>query len=579
MRQTNGLEPFVHRRDRLRCFVALHPPHSNFPRKELRSRLIEKESACRLQCLQRLGKIRAIAPQKAPVLTPDLQQQLRSRIGPICIAITGSTAAEMIDKARAALADSTFLEFRLDFLDEPHAGFPWLQAFLVEQPHLTAVATCRRSPNGGRFKGSLDQELQVLASAASAGFQLADLEIESAEQMSSRQLANLSATGMALIVSYHDFQATGDLDRVAARIARFDPEFAKIVPTAQSLADNLRLFRALERSGQSRTIVGIAMGERGLISRVLGPRFGSAFTFASTAVGEESAPGQITARTLLDLYRIKEVSAATKIYGVAGSHVRSSLSPLMHNTAFRGRKVNAVYLPLQVDAVDDLLTLVRELPIHGLSVTMPYKQQIMPHLDSADAVSRRIGAVNTVLRTRDGKLSGFNTDVGGVTDPLERRLSLKGARVLLLGAGGAARAAAFGLADKGAHVAILNRTPGSARVLAQEAGAEVLRHAALGREHFDVLVNATPLGMAGFSDEVPLRAEEMRADLVFDLVYNPLETPLLRMARERGVETISGIEMFVAQGVRQFELWIGSNPPVAEMREVVERALGRAQKH
>ncbi len=501
------------------------------------------------------------------------RQQLHSHFGPICIALSASTATEMLGKAAAALADSTFLEFRLDTLDHPLRAIPELQAFLAAEPRLTGIATCRRLPNGGRFTGTLNEELEVLTAAARAGFPIADLEIESAEQMSPEQFASLRATGLALIVSYHDFHGTGDLVAVAARIARFQPEFSKIVPTAQSLSDNLPLFRELDRSGQNGEMIGMAMGERGLISRVLGPRFGSRFTFASLAKGEESAPGQVTARTLLDLYRLDRITPKTRLYGVAGSHVRSSLSPLMHNTAFRCRALDAVYLPLQVDAVDDLLNVVRELPIDGLSVTMPYKQQVLSHLDSVDALSRRIGAVNTVLRASDGKLYGFNTDVAGVTDPLEQRLRLKGARVLLLGAGGAARAAAFGVADKGATIAIANRTSEAAQTLAEQVGAAVLHRGELRHERFDVLINATPMGMTGYSDAPPLLPEEMRADLVFDLVYNPLETPLLRMAREQGLAVISGLEMFLAQGARQFEMWTGNVPPLNQMREAVQREL------
>ena len=530
-----------------------------------------------LHRVRRAGKIRAIHSHK--VFVPKShRQQLHSRVGPICIALTASTAAEMIGKAAAALADSTFLEFRLDTLDQPLRALAELQAFLAAEPRLTAIATCRRVPNGGRFSGTLDEEIQVLTAAARAGFPIADLEIESAEQMSPEQFTSLRTTGLALIVSYHDFHGTGDLVAVAARIARFQPDFSKIVPTAQSLADNLLLFRELERSGQNDGMIGMAMGERGLLSRVLGPRFGSWFTFASVAKGEETAPGQATARTLLDLYRLDQITTNTKIYGVAGSHVRSSLSPLMHNTAFRGRALDAVYLPLQIDLVDDLLKVVRELPIDGLSVTMPYKQQILPHLDSVDTLSRRIGAVNTVLRAFDGKLHGFNTDVAGVTDPLEQRLPLKGARVLLLGAGGAARAAAFGVADKGATVAIVNRTPQAAQKLAEQAGATVLHRDELRHERFDVLINATPMGMTGYSDAPPLLPEEMRADLVFDLIYNPLETPLLRMAREQGVAVISGLEMFVAQGARQFEMWTGNTPPIEQMNEAVQRELEETEE-
>lgn len=518
------------------------------------------------------------SPEKVPV-PKFTAKQLRFPLGKICVAITGNTAEAMIRKAEAALEDVSFLEFRLDYLEDPLFALPSFRALLARRPNIMAIATCRRSASGGRFHGSTDDERHILLQAAQAGFPLLDLEIESAEAISADELNQLRSSAANLIISYHDFAATGDLDSVLDRMRSLDPDLMKIVPTAQSLADNLALFQTLKRAGSGERILAMCMGERGLVSRVLGPRFGSAFTFASTAEGEASAPGQLTARTLLDLYRLDQIDQTTRIYGVAGSHVRSSLSPLMHNTAFRSQGVNAVYLPLQVDAVDDLVRLTRELPLDGLSVTMPYKQQILPYLDGCDALSRRIGAVNTVLRTRDGTLHGSNTDVAGVTDPLEQRLSLRGARVLLLGAGGAARAAAFGLVDKGATVAILNRTHEPARKLASECGATVLDRNELARERFDVLVNATPLGMSGFSDALPLRPEELRTNLVFDLVYNPLETPLLRLAREQGLATISGLEMFVAQGARQYELWTGSAAPGSTMHEAVENALLAAERN
>ena len=369
-------------------------------------------------------------------------------------------------------------------------------------------------------------------SAAQGGFGLLDLEIESAEAISSSELDQLRASGAALIVSVHDFAATGDLREMLARIARLQPDLAKIIPTAQSLSDNLAVFHLLQHHHGDLPIVTMGMGEQGLISRVLGPRFGSAFTFASTARGEESAPGQVTARTLLDLYRLDHITTETSVYGVAGTHVQSSLSPIMHNAAFAQQAIDAVYLPLQTTAISDLVRLVRELPLNGLSVTMPFKQQILPFLDRIDPLAARIGAVNTVHRTPDGKLHGSNTDVAGITAPLEQRLSLRGARVLLLGAGGELHApAAFALCDKGAHVSILNRTSQTAHALAAECGATVFERTKLTQERFDVLVNATPLGMSGFSQGAPMFPEELRASFVFDLVYNPLDTPLLALAR------------------------------------------------
>src|SRR5258705_165458 len=242
---------------------------------------------------------------------------------------------------------------------------------------------------------------------------------------------------VAIIGSYHDFNATKDLEATYDRIQPFKPDFIKIVSTAKHLADNVTLMRFLEKMEDHTNIIAICMGDAGIISRVLGVRAGSAFTFAAATVGEETGPGQIAARTLIETYRIDQVDAATKVYGVAGNPIRSSLSPMMMNTAFRRETVNAVYLALQANKLSDLLKLVDEIPIQGLSVTMPLKQEIMAHLEKTDPLSAKIGACNTVLRAQDGKLYGFNTDVAGITGPLEKRMSLRGAKGLVLGAGGA----------------------------------------------------------------------------------------------------------------------------------------------
>jgi 3-dehydroquinate dehydratase/shikimate dehydrogenase len=500
---------------------------------------------------------------------------LRSRIGKICVAITGASAQEMVDKAVEVLKESTFLEFRLDYLPKPIAALPVFQAFLTAHTEATVVATCRVKDHGGRFAGTPSASLDVLLRSAAAGFQLVDLDLESAEKLPKSTIDELRSAGAAIILSHHDFHATKDLDAIYKRMAPFSPEFIKIVPTAKSLADNLTLLKFLERmEDQSNSpMVGICMGEPGIISRVLGLRAGSLFTFASATAGEETAPGQIAARTLLETYRIDQVDAATKVYGVAGNPISSSLSPLMMNTAFRRETVNAVYLALQTSKADDLFKLVREIPIQGLSVTMPLKVDVMPLLERTDPLSTKIGAVNTILRAQDGKFYGFNTDVAGIVQPLERRMPLKGAKVLVLGAGGAARAAVFGCRDKGAEVSILNRTPETAAKLAKQSGAKVIKREALARSTFDIIINATPIGMASLTGKnvpaSPLEASEINARIVFDLVYNPIETPLLRMARTKGVTVITGIEMFVQQGARQFEIWTGKPAPEEEMLRVV----------
>jgi 3-dehydroquinate dehydratase/shikimate dehydrogenase len=504
---------------------------------------------------------------------------LRSRIGKLCVAITGATPQEMIERATDVLKETSFLEFRLDYLPKPAAALPLLKAFLADNGAATAIATCRTEENGGRFAGSRTAALQILLDAAHAGFQLVDIDLQSIEKLPRSTMGQLRDAGAAVILSYHDFHATKDLDAIYQRFKPFHPDFIKLVPTARSLADNLTLMRFLGRVDDetNSSVVGICMGEPGIISRVLGLRAGSAFTFAAASVGEETAPGQIAARTLIETYRIEQVDAATKVYGLAGNPVGSSLSPLMMNTAFRRETVNAVYLALQTSKAEDLFKLAREVPIQGMSITMPLKQDVIPLLERTDPLSAKIGAVNTILRTPDGKFYGFNTDVAGIVAPLERRLALKGARILVIGAGGAARAAVFGCRDKGAEVFVLNRTPETAQKLAKQSGAKAIKREAVAKSTFDVIINATPIGMAGHTGKnvpvSPLEASELNTRYVFDLVYNPVETPLLRMARHKGLAVITGVEMFVQQGARQFEIWTGKPAPEEEMLRVVLHAL------
>jgi 3-dehydroquinate dehydratase / shikimate dehydrogenase len=508
--------------------------------------------------------------------------QPRLRVGKLCIAVQGTTAAELLSHAESATKDSIFIEFRLDALAKPAAALPDLKAFLARHREVTAIATCRRKTTGGHFTGSLSSEMEILLKAAESGAHIVDLELESAEQCTRPQLAKfraaLRAAGAALLISSHDFSRTrrpDGLNQTAQHIAEFEPEFIKVVSTARSLADNLSVLRMVEDQSLNSQVVGIAMSEEGLISRVLSPRAGAAFTFASSAEGAETAPGQVSARTLLDLYRLDQLDKATRIFGVAGNPIAHSLSPLMHVTAFRRENLNAVMLPLKVKALDDLLTVIRDLPLDGVAVTMPLKQEVLPHLANMDPLTAKIGACNTLRILSDGKLYGFNTDVAGVVRPLERRMRLKGARILVLGAGGAARAAVFGLAEQGAEVVIVNRTHEKAVALARKAKAHVLKQAALAKSKFDAIINTTPCGMTGIKQQLPIKENELNASLVFDMVYTPIETPLLKLAKARGLAVVSGVEMFVQQGARQFEIWTGKPAPESEMLRVVELELRR----
>jgi 3-dehydroquinate dehydratase/shikimate dehydrogenase len=506
----------------------------------------------------------------------------RLRVGKLCIAVQGASQAELFSRAESALNDSIFIEFRLDSLSKPAAALPDLKAFLTRHREVTAIVTCRRKAFGGSFTGSLNSEIEILEKASALGCHIVDLEVESAEQATRPQLARfraaLRAAGTALLISSHDFSRTRRPDgliQTAQRIVTFEPEFVKVVSTARNLSDNLSVLRMVEDQSLDSRVVGIAMGEEGLISRVLSPRAGAVFTFASAAEGAETAPGQVSARTLLDVYRLEQLDQATRIYGVAGNPIAHSLSPLMHVTAFRRENLNAVMLPLKAHSVDDLLTVIRELPLDGVAVTMPLKQEVLPHLANMDPLTAKIGACNTLRTGADGKLYGFNTDVAGVMRPLERHMRLKDARILVLGAGGAARADVFGLVEQGAQVYVVNRTHEKAVALARKARAHVLKQNALARQHFDAIVNTTPCGMTGIKQQLPINEDELNASLVFDMVYTPIETPLLRLARARGLTVISGVEMFVQQGARQFEIWTGKPAPENEMLRVVEIELRR----
>src|SRR5246500_2314692 len=499
--------------------------------------------------------------------------QLRSRMSRICVAVTGASANEMLARAEQISDDNPFIELRLDTLNKPQAILPKLKSFTASNRHVTVIATCRRTEGGGNFVGELFEQAEILEGAAKAGCQLIDVEIESAETMRPADWKRLRASGAALILSYHDFAHTRGLEKAFERMQRFDPEFYKIVSTARSLTDNLAVLDLLKQHGDSVNMIAMAMGQPGVVSRLLAARAGSAFTFASMASGEETAPGQMPLDTLRSLYRFEDIDAATRVYGVAGHPIAHSLSPLMLNCAFRRDRINAVFVPLESAKIADLLTLVERIPLAGLAVTMPLKQEVLPSLARMDELSTRIGACNTIVRGPDGRLFGFNTDVSAVIGPLERRLSLRGARVLVLGAGGAARAAVFGLREKCAEVHILNRTLESARELATQAKAKIIKREQLTKTDFDIVLNATPAGMHGSKAGSLLEPDELRARLVFDMVYNPIETPLLHMAREKGIAVILGLEMFVHQGARQFEIWTGKPAPEADMRRVVIHAL------
>ncbi len=497
----------------------------------------------------------------------------RFRLPRLCVAVIGTDASSIIDRAESLVRDNPFLEFRLDYLSQPAAALSKLKSFMEMHPEATVIATCRRAVNGGKFRGTVAAELSVLLKAADSGFQLVDLELQSVQALKSAELEELSDR-VGLIISHHNFRNTKKLEEPFEQMSQYTADFYKVVTTATNLYDNVLMMKFLEANSAKHEMIGLCMGEQGIISRVLGVRAGSIFTFGAATRGEETAPGQATAMDLRDTYRIDSVDAATQVYGVAGDPVEHSMSPVMMNAAFRRETVNAVYLSLHAKSLKDLLACVGDIPIRGLSITMPYKQAIVQELENSDPLTRLVGACNTLVRGVDGKLYGFNTDVAGIIVPLEQRLHLAGARILIVGAGGVARAAAFGLKAKGAEVFLTNRTLEKGQTLARQAKVKYIKRADVAKQSFDVIINATSVGM-GSDKQSPLEEKELNTKYVFDLVYVPAETKLIRMAIAKGLQVIPGLEMFVQQGARQFEIWTGKPAPVAEMAYVVTKALER----
>jgi 3-dehydroquinate dehydratase/shikimate dehydrogenase len=491
----------------------------------------------------------------------------------ICAVVAGRNAADAARLLFRARRETRTAELRLDWLgsgDEIRKILRWLAGKKGKRAsgHATLVATCRRRVAGGKFAGSMKDQIEILREAGRAGCAWLDIEIETAEKISKREFAALKSEAKILI-SYHDFKRTpANLERVRVRLLRAGGDAIKIAAHAKDYRDAWRL---LQLARANRRGVAIPMGEVGAAARILALRDGSALAYAP--VEEATAPGQISLSAMKALYRADRVNRRTRVYGVIGNPVHHSLSPLMQNAAFQARGINAVFVPFLVRDLRDFMRAIPEFGVTGLSVTIPHKQAIIKHLDDCDPLAAAIGAVNTVVVRGGGKLFGYNTDYVGVLRALESRVALAGSSVLILGAGGAARAVAFALARAGAAVCICARRPAKAKELARVVGGEAIARSRLRGEFFDAIVNATPVGMYPNANESPLEASELNCRLVFDLIYRPRRTKLLQIAERRGIETVSGVEMFVAQGMAQWEIWTGERAPERVMRRAVVDAL------
>ncbi|MEW5975863.1 MAG: shikimate dehydrogenase [Acidobacteriota bacterium] len=488
----------------------------------------------------------------------------------LCGSIREAEPAQVTAAIRKAGELVNCLEIRLDYLDPKSLSSEVLCGWVAES-RVPLIFTFRKRENGGEFSGSTNLQLELWDRMADARPAFVDLEIETVEAGLHGDLSRLRRPSTQIIVSYHNFQETPEnLEGIYRRLVSVQPDVVKLAAQAHRFSDNKRMLDVIAKArAEGRPIIALTMGETGLCTRILGPRLGALLTYGSLEEGKETAPGQISVHELEALYGLSAVDRDTRIYGVLGNPVGHSLSPHIHNPAFRLKGLNCRYLPLLVRELDDFGPYLRD--FEGLSVTIPHKSGILRFVDERDWTVQHTGAANTVVRKAGGMVA-YNTDLDGIREALAEPLAKGIESVVMLGCGGAARAAACVLRESGCKVTVLARDPSKAGRFADEFGFRSDLQQNAPRHRADLLVNATPVGMAPHSDATPIPQENLRYSYVFDMVYNPLETRLLREARPHST-VISGLDMFIGQAARQFELWTGVEAPRDLMRRIVVQRL------
>jgi 3-dehydroquinate dehydratase/shikimate dehydrogenase len=484
----------------------------------------------------------------------------------LCVSLTERRTVDLIDRMADLAATADLFEIRADLVTDLD------QLTILRARPKPVIFTARPESEGGHLKDADPRRRLLLMEAGRRGFEFVDIEYRSGffDVMSEK-------AGKGLIVSYHDFQGVPqDLLRLYDQMASAGADIVKIAVTPTGIADVGRVMELMRQKARARPpLVAIAMGPLGLVTRIVGGRYGAPFTFASATRGAESAPGQLTAEEMDDVYGVRHVGPKTRLYGLLGSDVAMSLSPAMHNAAFRARGIDAVYAPLQAESLAGFLAALPHLELSGFAVTRPFKVETVSRLQAADETVSQCGSVNTVTVHPSGELHGTSTDGLGVVTALRKRGDLRGKDVLILGAGGAARAAAAALESRGAQVRILARSKEKALQVAQVVGCAVGDLSDV-EGSWDILVNATPVGDRSHAGETLVPKHAIKPGrIVFDMNYDPMETRLLRDAKEAGAEPIGGFEMLIAQATAQFEVWTGAEAPEDVM---LSAALLRAQK-
>jgi len=493
----------------------------------------------------------------------------------ICVTLGRSRHKRMIAEHQYLVEQGADLvELRLDYIGRAVS----LSRLLNDRPG-PVVITARRRGDGGRWLKSEEERVMLLRSAIAAGVEYVDIEADIASQ-----IPRYGTTKR--IISYHDMDETPEnLEELHAAMAEEDADIVKIATMANSFADNLRMINLVKNANIP--TIGICMGESGVLTRILANRLGSPFTYATFSSGRQMAPGQLDWKEMKDLYRYDSIDSQTAFFGVVADPVAHSYSPLIHNRAFQDQKINARYFPLRVSKSDlpNFLKQTEELGISGLSVTIPHKEEALSHCTQAESSANGIGAVNTLIFNGEDTL-GYNTDYRAAMDCVDELFSIdkdagrsmRGMTALVLGAGGVSRAIAWGLKQRNADVIISSRTLERSQILAAEIGCRAIEWEFRHDHRINLLVNGTPVGMHPDVDSSPYNASAMNQYLaVFDTVYNPENTLLIKHAKRAQCRIITGIDMFVRQAAYQFKLFTGKEAPYELMRKTIKDATNPVQ--
>ncbi|MBS3135363.1 shikimate dehydrogenase [Candidatus Woesearchaeota archaeon] len=482
----------------------------------------------------------------------------------ICRSVVASSIDEII-KILSNENCADLAEIRLDGIKKiPENGISKISS----KKRLPIIFTCRKKKDGGIFSRKEKNRIELLQECIARGADYVDIEMSSGKKAIDRILSGKGRT--KIIISYHNFSGVPkNIHSIYEEMKSLGGDIIKIACMARSISDNLIMLDIIKKARKEGVrIIALCMGEKGEISRILNLAYGAYLTFGSVATGKETSPGQIPCEELKRIYRADKLKIKNlKIYGLVGNPVSKSKGFIVHNYLFKKHNLNAVYLNFHVDNLGEFVKSFRSM-LSGFSVTMPYKEEITSYLDSTHEDSMKIGAVNTVLV--DGEnMRGYNTDAYGAISAIEDKISIKGKSTILIGAGGAARAIGYGIKLKGGKITITSRTEEKARRLAKKLNCKFTSLSKINWDDVEILINSTPVGMHPNINKSPVEKKHLKGITVFDAIYNPMETKLLKMAKQNGCVTISGARMFAYQAAMQFELWTG----IRHQEGVIEKVL------